>query len=157
MIAMLIHFLRYEDWNIVHQGRAQQGFTWFQGAIDLIFDKCFQKRTFAMTYRNRYTWMTKKLRTQISVKNVLGYEASRKPGDIELNNRYKKKRNRLISDLRNAEIAYYSNELDIHKSDINKSWKILKTIIGKNSNKSKNKISFSINNILVTDSLVIAN
>ena len=30
--------------------------------------------------------------------------------NLELKNEYKQKRNRLISDLRNAEITYYSNE-----------------------------------------------
>ena len=156
-ITMFVNFLRYEAWDIVYQGSAQEGFTWFQGAIDLIFDKCFQKRTIAMTYKNRLMWMTDMLRTRISEKNILGYEAFRCPGDLELRNKYKQIRNRLISDLRNAEIAYYSNELDIHKSDINRSWKILKTIIGKNSNKSKNKIIFSINNAHVTDCQIIAN
>ena len=37
---------------------------------------------------------------------------------INLKNEYKLKRNRLISDLRNMEINYYSNELEINKFDI---------------------------------------
>ena len=54
-----------------------------------------------------------------------------------MNNEYKQKRNRLISDLTNAEITYYSNELDLHKNDIQIKWKLKKNIIGKNTTKTK--------------------
>ena len=54
------------------------------------------------------------------------------------------------------EIDYYSNELEINKSDIRKSWKILRNIIGKNSDKNKLKNSFSINNKIISNSQVIA-
>ena len=37
---------------------------------------------------------------------------------------YKKNINSLISQLKNTEILYYSNELDIIKHDASKSWKI---------------------------------
>ena len=59
--------------------------------------------------------------------------------------------------MRNAEIKYYSNELDINKDDILKSWKILTKIIGKNTNKSERKMSFSINDVIVTVNQIIAN
>ena len=51
-------------------------------------------------------------------KNKLGYKVFLNPEDINLKNEYKLKRNRLISDLRNIEIDYYSNELEINKYDI---------------------------------------
>ena len=88
-----------------------------------------------MTYQNRNTWMTTKLRTQISEKNILGLDAFRNPADLHLKNEYKQKRNRLISDLRNAEIDCYSNELDVNQNDVIK--------IGKNSNESKNNMTFT--------------
>ena len=60
--------------------------------------------------------------------------------------------------MRNAEIKYYSNELDIHKNDVTQSWKILKTIIGKHTNNlKKRKMSFSIKDVIVTDNQIIAN
>ena len=40
---------------------------------------------------------------------------------------------------------------------LSKSWKILRLIIGKDSNNSKRKLSFNINNTIVTDSELIAN
>ena len=63
-----------------------------------------------MTYQNRYPWMTNEMRTRITTKNKLGYKVFLNPEDI--------KRNRLISDLKNIEIDYYSNELEINKYDI---------------------------------------
>ena len=75
----------------------------------------------------------------------------------ELNKTYKSCRNEIISELRNTEIKYYSNELELHKNDLSKSWKILRLIIGKDSTNSKRKLTFNINNTRVTDSEVIAN
>ena len=75
----------------------------------------------------------------------------------ELNKTYKTSRNEIISELRNTEIKYYSNELELYKNDLSKSWKILRSIIGKDSNNSTRKLSFNINNTVVTDSEVIAN
>ena len=57
----------------------------------------------------------------------------------------------------NAEIKYYSNYFDIHKNDVNQSWKIFKTIIGKHTNNVERKISFSIKDAIVTDNQIIAN
>ena len=37
---------------------------------------------------------------------------------------------------------YYSNELDLHKNDIKRKWKLLKTIIGKNTTNTKIKKTF---------------
>ena len=81
----------------------------------------------------------------------------RNPTNKELNKTYKTSRNEIISELRNTEIKYYSNELELHKNDLSKSWKILRSIIGKESNNSTRKLSFNINNTVVTDSEVIAN
>ena len=84
------------------------------------------------------------------------FEAFKNPDNNDLKERYKRKRNRLISDLRNTEIAYYSNQLDINKDDIKKTWKLLKTIIGKGRTNIKQKISFCIDDTIITDSQLIA-
>ena len=81
----------------------------------------------------------------------------RNPTNKELNQTYKTSRNEIISELRNTEIKSYNNELELHKNDLSKSWKILRSIIGKDSNNCKRKLSFNINNTVVTDSEVIAN
>ena len=64
--------------------------------------------------------MPNDIRTRITTKNKLGYDVFRNPENINLKNEYKQKWNRLISDLRKMEIEYYSNELELNKSDIKK-------------------------------------
>ena len=66
----------------------------------------------------------------------------------ELNQTYKTCRKEIISEMRNIEIKYYSNKLELHKNDLSKSWKILRLIIGKYSNNSKRKLTFNINNTI---------
>ena len=111
----------------------------------------------ASQYKQKHNMMTNSLRTKITNKNKLGIQALRNPTNKELNKTYKTSRNEIISELRNTEIKCYSNELELHKNDLSKSWKILRSIIGKDSNNSTKKLSFNINNTVVTDSEVIAN
>ena len=68
-----------------------------------------------------------------------------------------RQRNTLTSELRNAEIWYYSKQLELNKSDLSQSWKILKTIIGKGINKTGRKLNFCINGYNVAESELIAN
>ena len=56
--------------------------------------------------------------------------------------------------MRNAEIKYYSHELDIHKTDVKQRWTFLKTIIGKRTNNLEIKMSFLIKDAIVTDNLI---
>ena len=47
---------------------------------------------------------------------------------------------------------FHSNELDTHKIDISKSWKIKKIIIGKENHNCKQKFAFLIDDSTITDS-----
>ena len=80
-------------------------------------------------------------------------------GNKNIQEKYKKLNNESTSSLKNKEIKYYSNQLEIHKNDTSKSWKILKQIIGNDSCKSSTNQAFCIGNtsITVTDSTAIAN
>ena len=42
-----------------------------------------------------------------------------------------KSKKNLQSALKNSKITYFSNQLDIHINDMGKSWKVLRTILGK--------------------------
>ena len=48
------------------------------------------------------------------------------PDDIELKGHYRRKRNELISEIRNTEIMYYSNQLEIHQKDSKNSMENIK-------------------------------
>ena len=68
-----------------------------------------------------------------------------------------KKRNQVISDLLNAEIRYFSNEIDVNISDTSKTWKVLRTVIGIKNDKNSNTSNFRIKGNTITNSLEIAN
>lgn len=68
---------------------------------------------------------------------------------------YKSYRNRLNSVIRQAEKDYYHDELQRNRSNMRKSWDILKSIINKRQLKPNNK--FIVNNQQITDPLRIAN
>ena len=81
----------------------------------------------------------------------------RNPDDQQLNLKYKTLRNELTSALRNSELKNYSNELELNKSNLHKTWSVLRVIIGKDANSLKSKLKFQVNDIYVTDSLETAN
>ena len=98
--------------------------------------------------------MTQALRTQIIRKNEMHTIALATKDKTKFDD-YNKVKNLVKSSLRNAEILYYSNQFDLHKNDLAKSWKLLKTIIGKDLKSSLNT-TFTINNIVI-DSREITN
>ena len=59
--------------------------------------------------------------------------------------------------MRNSEINHYSDDLELHKSDLHKTWGFLKTIIGKDRNNLKNSLRFHVNGKCITGSLEITN
>ena len=63
----------------------------------------------------------------------------------------------LHSALRNSVTSYFGDQLKINKDDISKTWKVLRFILGCDSNTNKQKNNFLIEDNLVTDSLDIAN
>ena len=99
--------------------------------------------------------MTQALRTQMIRKNEM-HTIALAIKDKTKFDEYNKVKNLLKYSPRNAEILYYSNQFDLHKDDLAKSWKLLKTIIGKHLKSSLNT-TFTINNSIVTDSREIAN
>ena len=70
---------------------------------------------------------------------------------------YKVAKKALQSSLRNAEITYFSNQLEMNKKDIDKTWKVINVTLGLGRNKYRKQVSFLIDNEYVTDSLQINN
>ena len=89
------------------------------------------------------------------IKNNLSIKSVQDPDNEKLRDEYKKYKNNVTSLLRNAELLYYSEQLETNKHDIAKSWKIIKEITGLNSSKSTN-VFFNINGITVSDKTTIA-
>ena len=81
-------------------------------------------------YKNRHSWMPNSLLKSIKTNHVLYKLSITKPTKINRST-YKNYNNKLNSIKRKAERDHYSNQLEINKSDMKKSWKIRKTVIGK--------------------------
>ena len=136
-------------WGKNYYLSTQEAYTYFQTLIDYYFND-IKKQAVTITYRNRYPWMTNTLHTKIAENSL---QPLKNTNNKELNKTYKTCRNEIISQLRNIEIKYYSNELEmIYLSPGN-----TRLIIGKDSNNSKRKLTFNINNtmLLIVKSLLM--
>ena len=70
---------------------------------------------------------------------------------------YKTYNNKLNSIKRKAERDYFSNQLEMNKSDMKKSWKIMKSVIGNKRKMHQKNRRFVINNKIIDNDLQIAN
>ena len=144
-IAQFNKSLINESWEYAYSSDFKSAFSRFQQTFDRYFDKSFPVLTYKINYKNRHTWMTEQLRSRIKQKNSLYLTVLKHPGDIKLKEQYKRQKNELNSDIKNTEINYYSNELELHKENLRKTWKIMKSIIGKDMTNSNQNRSFCIN------------
>ena len=100
--------------------------------------------------------MPNSLLKSIKTNHVLYKLSITKPTKINRST-YKFFYNKLNSIKRKAERDHYSNQLEINKSDMKKSWKIMKTVIGKKRKTIKKKAMFNINSKTIDSELQIAN
>ena len=83
-----------------------------------------------MNYKNRYPWITEALRKKMKNKNQL-YRVAISSHDDNVMNEYKEAKKILHSTLRNSAIAYFGDQLEINKSDLTRTWKVLRVIYTK--------------------------
>ena len=83
---------------------------------------------------------------------------SRKYPTLENQEKYKQFKNQNLSNQRKAERKYYTEQFELNKQDLKKSWKIIKNMIGKEDNRCyMNQIYFLINGQYISNSNTIAN
>ena len=100
-------------------------------------------------------WLSAALKQSIKEKNKL-YILQKNQNDDERVLYYKKYRNKLNQLIRSAERKHYHDLLIEHKSNIKKSWQIIKSVIKKRKYKLPAK-KFHSNGIIVDDGNVISN
>ena len=108
------------------------------------FENIFPEKYVDIKYKNRHSWMPNSLIKSIKNNHILYKLSITNPTDINIKT-YKVYNNKLNSIKRKAEREYFSNQLEINKSDMRKSWKIMKSVIGTKRRTNNNK-SFIINN-----------
>ena len=149
--------LQDTDWWTMHSLCVDEQSEFLSSKIQEYIDLCVPLKTVTIGHRYviREKWMTKgllksslnlnKLRSKISKNN--------KKNSIIEYKMYRHLYNRLI---RIAKEAYYSEQIEQHRGNISKTWKILNKLLGKNHDKSNPQI-FNINNIQTEDKSKISN
>ena len=118
--------LKNTEWTIMYSCLDMgEEFSLFQQIVNNGVSSYFPEEKCTVKYKNRYPWLTAALRLAIKQKNDLSAESILAPTNIPLREKYKKFRNSVTSLLRNAEISYISNQLEINKTDLSKSWRII--------------------------------
>ena len=118
--------------------------------------KCFPWRKSSVNrYTNNYPWLTSALKESLKVKNKL-YINRNKGDNKEARLRwYKQYHNKLNHILRMTERKYYQDLLSEHKSNVKKSWQVIKTVINKRKYKPINT-KFKCNDKITKDGQVIS-
>ena len=120
------------DWeNVMNLKGPQAAFSEFHAVVTKLYNKSFPYKKSNKPYFDRKPWLTSALKESIKIKNRL--YANRNKGvtiDEQWSN-YKIYRNKLYHLIRVTEWQYYQDQFTKHKSNLKKSWQIIKTIINK--------------------------
>jgi hypothetical protein len=150
------HEVNTFDWNKIYDfNDCQEAFTFFHTNFKNIHDQCFPLKQVKVGYSNRKPWLSRGLKNSIKMKNKL-YLKYRNCGNENSYQIYKKYRNQLNSLLRKAEKEHFHNLLEKNKSNLKKSWSIIKDVINKKSSDHVNE-KFIIDDKTETDKNVVVN
>ena len=121
--------------------KAQDSFSFFYDLFTNTFENIFREKYVEIKYKNRHTWMPNSLKKSIKKNHTLYKLSITNPTEANTII-YKIYNNKLNSIKRKAEREYLSNQLEINKSDMRKSWKIMKSVIGTKRQTNNNKNYF---------------
>ena len=156
-IESLCNELATMSWDkVLVDNNVETAFSTFHGMFKSIYDKVFPlKRIKLNNYSNRKQWLLLGLKKSIKCKNKLYIKYMRHP-TTPYEELYTKYRNNLHIILKEAEKDHYDVSFINSKSNIIKSWKIIKGIINKKKcSRIVNK--FIINGVQTTNGKRIAN
>ena len=129
-ISKFAKILSNKTWeNLYQYNNAQDSFTLFYKFFLNNFEYIFPEKSVELKYKNRHLWMPKSLLKSIKQNHIL-YKLSINTPTEANKLTYKTYNNKLNAIKRKAERDYFSNQLEINKSDMKKSWKIMKSVIG---------------------------
>ena len=144
------------NWEKYFGTNFETSFSTFYTKFINIFQDCFPEKTVKIGYKNRLPYLTAALRKYIKTKHILkhAYEKSPSKDNRLLCTTFN---NKLTSLLRNRENEYIEEQLELNKTNLPKSWKIIKEIVGKGKPHDSNPIKFNINGKETCDKHAITN
>ena len=127
-------YLNEVDWSEVTANDGPNSFTCFYQKFCGVYNRAFPSTELKSNYSNKIKWLTNGLKKSIQKKNKLyiKYKRSKLSQDLHVYKDYKRKLQQL---LRYTERNYFHNLLQENKSNLKKTWKVLKDIIGKKKSK----------------------
>ena len=144
------------DWGEIYNTTdTQEAFTKFHSVLTTVYTKHFPKITVLSKYNNHKPWLTQGLKNSIKIKNKL-YVRYIKRNTAQNEMQYKYYRNKLNHILKIAEQKHYTDLLNNNKSNLKKTWKIMKGIINKNRSNSVNARFKLQDGTLTTDKQLIS-
>ena len=143
------------DWNsVISCTDTQIAFSEFHNIYKNVFESSFPVIKVKFQYNNRKPWLSNGLRSSIKEKNKR-YVKSLKYPTLSNERAYKDYKKILTKILIKEEKKHIQNLLEINKSNLAKSWKIIKGILNKNQGKRVQN-TFCANGKSITDKKEIA-
>ena len=155
-ITKFISEMNMVDWQFVlTETDTQSAYSKFHEVISTKYNACFPYRKIFKKYSKNKPWLSTALKESIKIKNKL-YVKSKSSSGSENVSFYKKYRNKLNQLIRSAERKHFHDVLLEHKSNLKKSWQVIKTVINKTKYTPVNT-EFKVNGATTNDGNVIAN
>ena len=155
-IAKFISEMNMVDWQFVlTETDTQSAYSKFHEVISTNYNACFPYRKISKKYYKNKPWLSTALKESIKIKNKLYVKSKRSSGSENVSF-YKKYRNKLNQLIQSAERKHFHDVLFEHKSNLKKSWQVIKTVINKRKYTPVNT-KFKVNGATTNDGSVIAN
>ena len=145
------------QWDkILNEKEAQTAYNSFSNILTHEYNRCFPIRKNSKKYCIKKPWLTSALKESIKIKNKLYVSRNRGDDPEQRIAHYKAYRNKLHHLLKAAERQHYQDLLMVHKSNLKKSWQVIKMIINKRKC-SPTRSKFKYNGSVIEDGKIIAN
>ena len=144
------------DWSeVTNINDCQSSFSLFYDKMKLCFNKSFPVKRFKKGYNNRLPWLTDELKDSIKYKNNL-YVKTVKHNTALNKMKYNEFKALLQQKIKQREKDYYNEQIEKNKSNMKKTWDIIKDVIGK-KRKSLKYSEFIVNGKSTNDPNIISN
>ena len=150
------HRISEIEWtDVINNVSCEHAFTLFHEKMKNCFNQSFPVQKVKRNYKNRIPWLTDELKASIKTKNKL-YVKSKKHDTAYNKAVYKNYRCNLDKLLKKQEKDFYNDLITKNKSNMKKTWDVIKTVINKKRRSTKYS-EFLIDGSLTDDRDSIAN